>query len=109
MDTPNGGSRSRKAAIDQHCRSCIYDPSAPGTWQVAGIVLADAAVNDCELYPFRPTGYGTIPSSVLAYFGAEDRSLRSRAEIRQEYTNIGTRRTSAISNPVGLSGGAQNV
>lgn len=43
---------SLRKAIDDHCRSCIYDPkSGLGTWrqQVEG-----CTVTRCALYPVRP-------------------------------------------------------
>lgn len=43
---------SLRKAIDEHCRSCIYDPkSGLGTWrqQVEG-----CTVTRCALWPVRP-------------------------------------------------------
>lgn len=42
---------TRAAAINAHCRACIVDPLAAGTWreQVASCVSAA-----CALFPFRP-------------------------------------------------------
>jgi len=106
MDLSQSGRRSRKAAIDRHCRNCIYDPSAPGTWRQQ---IELCSVADCALYPFRPVGYGTIAESVLGYFHVADQSCLSDAEIRREPANLGASTDSAVCR-VGLSsGGAQNV
>lgn len=44
--------RSRKAAIDQHCKECIYDSYSPGTWRRQ---VEKCTSKNCALYPFRPT------------------------------------------------------
>jgi len=47
---------SRKKAIDEKCKDCIYDPqSGLGTWrqQIAGCTFVT-----CPLYPFRPLPTG---------------------------------------------------
>lgn len=46
-DQPN----SRARAIDAHCRNCIVDPSAPGTWREQ---VADCTSGGCALFAFRP-------------------------------------------------------
>ena len=42
---------SHRAAIDAKCRSCVYDPDAPGTWRAQ---VADCAGVSCPLYAVRP-------------------------------------------------------
>lgn len=44
--------RSRKAAIEQHCSDCLYDPYSSGTWREQ---VAACTAKTCALYPFRPT------------------------------------------------------
>lgn len=46
--------RSLRAAINQTCKDCIYDPAAPGAWrqQVEG-----CTVTRCGLHPVRPRSY----------------------------------------------------
>lgn len=50
--------RTRKAAIDKHCRDCIYDRYAPGTWRQQ---VAACTSPKCALFSFRPLpiGYGS--------------------------------------------------
>lgn len=42
---------SPRKAISLHCRSCIYDPKAPGSCLQQ---IMDCTVKTCELYDFRP-------------------------------------------------------
>ena len=42
---------SRKAAIDQFCKGCIYDQYEPGTWRQQ---VEQCNCQDCELYEHRP-------------------------------------------------------
>lgn len=46
--------RSLRAAINQTCKDCIYDPGAPGKWrqQVEG-----CTVTRCGLHSVRPRSY----------------------------------------------------
>lgn len=43
---------SRKRAIEQHCRNCIADEYAPGTWRAH---VGNCTALSCALWPFRPT------------------------------------------------------
>ena len=57
---------SLRKRIDQHCKSCIYDSLAPGTWRQQ---VTLCSVKSCPFYDVRPkTGY-PIPESVLSYYG----------------------------------------
>jgi len=56
---------SLRGAIDAHCRSCIEDKAAPGTW-LAQVTLCPCS--DCELFVVRPTT-NKIPESVYEYYG----------------------------------------
>lgn len=58
-------SRSLRRPVNAHCRSCIYDDQAPGTW-LAQVTLCPC--NDCELFDVRPTT-NKIPDSVFEYYG----------------------------------------
>ena len=40
-----------RKAVDNHCRSCIYDDLEPGTWRAQ---VSQCTVTNCDLYPFRP-------------------------------------------------------
>lgn len=57
--------KSLRKAIDAHCKSCVHDPVAPGTW-LAQVTLCP--VHKCELYGVRPTT-DSIPTSVYEYYG----------------------------------------
>ncbi|MGM0633321.1 MAG: hypothetical protein ACQETO_09120 [Pseudomonadota bacterium] len=44
--------RSRKRAIEQHCKDCIYDPDGgAGTWREQ---TQNCTATQCALWPFRP-------------------------------------------------------
>ena len=60
-------SRSLRQAINAHCRSCVYDSQAPGTW-LAQVTLCPCT--GCELYGVRPTT-DAIADSVYEYYGEE--------------------------------------
>ena len=64
--------RSLRMAIDAHCRSCIHDELAAGTWRQQ--VELCSIKGNCALYPVRPVSKAPIPESVLDYYqvtGAE--------------------------------------
>lgn len=52
---------SLRAAINQHCRDCVYDPkSGLGNWRQQ---VTACSVRRCALYPVRPVSRGsTVPS-----------------------------------------------
>lgn len=53
----------RKAAIDQHCKDCIYDSiGGTGSWRKQ---VLECTSKNCALYPFRPTPYRTIPKGEI--------------------------------------------
>ena len=67
---------SLRKRIDQHCKSCVYDSSAPGSWRQQ---VTLCSVKSCALYDVRPKPTRPIPESVLSYYGvssAEYQSLR---------------------------------
>jgi hypothetical protein len=42
---------TRAAAINAHCRACIVDNMAAGTWREQ---VATCTIAGCALFPFRP-------------------------------------------------------
>ena len=40
-----------RSAIDDHCKSCGYDPKENGTWRLQ---IENCVCCDCHLYPVRP-------------------------------------------------------
>lgn len=66
---PHGNKRERtslRKAVDENCRSCTYDSSAPGSW-LQQVTLC--SVTSCALHPVRPTTKKPIPDSVLNFYG----------------------------------------
>ena len=53
--------------IDQHCKSCVYDPLAAGSWRQQ---VTLCGVKSCALYDVRPKPTRPIPESVLSYYEA---------------------------------------
>jgi hypothetical protein len=47
-----------RAAVDQHCKGCIYDSAVKGTWRAQ---VEACEIRRCPLHPYRPT---TQPRSV---------------------------------------------
>ena len=72
----------RKAAISQHCRECIHDPEAPGTWRQQ---VELCSITQCALFRFRPTSTGRIPESVLNYY---DVTVQSRLKDSQGHEPV---------------------
>ena len=60
--------RSLRKAINAHCKSCVYDNLAAGTW-LAQVTLC--SVRKCELFDVRPTT-SSIPDSVFDYYGVTE-------------------------------------
>ena len=59
---------SYRQAINDKCKSCIYDDVAPGTWRQQ---VTLCAVGDCPLWPYRPQTKAKIPASVLQFYGID--------------------------------------
>jgi len=57
---------SLRKAIDQHCKCCIHDPQAAGTWRQQ---VTLCSVTGCALYPVRPFTESPIPDTTLDYYG----------------------------------------
>jgi hypothetical protein len=54
-----------RKCLNNHCRMCIYDPEAAGTWRQQ---VTLCSVTKCPLYPVRPVTKSPIPISVLKYY-----------------------------------------
>ena len=57
---------SLRKAINENCKSCIYDDKATGTWRQQ---VTLCSVKSCALYEVRPKTTSAIPESVLSYYG----------------------------------------
>ena len=42
---------TRQQAIDAHCKSCIFDDLADGTWRMQ---VEQCELTACALHPYRP-------------------------------------------------------
>ena len=70
--------RPLRPYINAHCRGCIYDPGAAGTWRQQ-VTLCPSL--QCELFPVRPTTKSPIPESVMDYYSVpEEERPRYRAK-----------------------------
>ena len=58
--------------IDQHCKTCIYDSSAAGSWRQQ---VTLCSVKTCEFHDVRPKTSHPIPNSVLTYYDAKSTSF----------------------------------
>ena len=70
--------KSLRKCINAHCKSCVHDPAAAGTW-LAQVTLCPCT--DCALYDVRPST-DSIANSVFEYHGvteAEKARLRLRS------------------------------
>ena len=56
---------SFRNCINNHCKSCIYDDLAAGTWRQQ-VTLCSA--KSCPLWSVRPKTSRSIPISVLSYY-----------------------------------------
>lgn len=45
---------SRKKAIDEKCKECIYDPSEAGSWRKQ---IENCTSYTCPLYEYRPVPF----------------------------------------------------
>jgi len=60
---------SLRKCVNDHCKCCIYDSEAAGTWRQQ---VALCSVTGCPLYPVRPLTKAPIPESVLDYYQVTD-------------------------------------
>ena len=56
---------SLRQAINDNCKTCIYDAAAAGTWRQQ---VTLCSVTGCDLYPVRPITKNPIPESTLDYY-----------------------------------------
>jgi hypothetical protein len=66
---------SLRKRIDQHCKSCVYDPLAAGSWRQQ---VTLCCVKSCAFHDVRPKTSYPIPESVLSCYGvnlAESQAL----------------------------------
>jgi len=71
---------SLRKAIDQNCKDCSYDPTAPGTWRQQ-VFLCSAKT--CPLWAIRAKPISPIPESTLRWYGvdlAESQTLMATIE-----------------------------
>ena len=79
---------SLRKCINEHCKCCIYDPEAAGTWRQQ---VTLCTVTGCPLYPARPITKVSIPESVLDYYDVteEERALYGRSRPLDECLTAG--------------------
>ena len=53
---------SLRTRINQHCKSCIYDPKFHGTWRQQ---VTLCSITSCALHDVRPVTRSLIPGTVL--------------------------------------------
>lgn len=58
--------KGSQKAINRMCKSCIYDPSARGTWRQQ---VTLCSVTACPLYAHRPQSTVKISDDILEYYG----------------------------------------
>lgn len=75
--------RSLRKCINAHCKCCIYDPKAAGTWRQQ-VTLCSVA--GCDLFPVKPTSKAPIPEAVLDYYQVTgpERALCTLSRPQQE-------------------------
>ncbi len=76
---------SLRKAVNEKCKSCIYDEMAKGTWRQQ---VTLCSVWSCPLFDARPTT-DRIPESVLNYYG-----ITSPESLDQEWEEFKARRAS---------------
>ena len=59
---------SLRKPVDEKCKDCIYDPTAPGTWRQQ-VFLCSA--NSCPLWDKRAKPTSPIPESTLRWYGVD--------------------------------------
>jgi len=64
---------SLRAAVDQHCKQCIYDNLCPGTWRQP---VALCSVKGCALWAVRPR----TTKPLLKSLAAQERATRGNSE-----------------------------
>lgn len=72
---------SLRKCVDDHCKTCIYDPQAAGTWRQQ-VTLCPVKI--CTLYPVRPATKAPIPESVVKYYGVSGSEIAICGSIRPQ-------------------------
>ena len=60
---------SFKSAVAKHCKSCVFDSRAAGTWRQQ---VTLCSVKKCDLWPLRPKTTNPIPISVFSCYGVKN-------------------------------------
>ena len=71
---------SLRKRIDQNCKGCIYDSSAPGTWRQQ---VALCSIKSCPFWDIRARPTSPIPESILRWYCvdlAESQALMATIE-----------------------------
>ncbi|MHC4346124.1 MAG: hypothetical protein ACYSUP_15735 [Planctomycetota bacterium] len=75
---------SRTQAIEQNCRSCVYDPANDGTWRQQTTLCS---CHDCFLWHWRPVSASDLPEPLLDAYGLTDaEKLLFRGSTRDFFT-----------------------
>jgi len=59
---------SLRKRIDEKCKDCICDPTAPGTWRQQ---VALCTIKTCPLWRVRAKPASPIPESTLRWYGVD--------------------------------------
>ena len=59
---------SLRKCIDQNCKDCIYDSSAPGTWRQQ---VSLCSIKSCPFWDIRARPTSPIPESTLRWYGVD--------------------------------------
>ena len=59
---------SLRKRIDQNCKGCIYDSSAPGTWRQQ---VSLCCMESCPFWDIRAKPASSIPESTLRRYGVD--------------------------------------
>jgi len=60
---------TRKQAINEKCRDCVYDPANGGSWRQQ-VTLCPC--DDCAVWPWRPVSGSDLPEPLLDQYGVKD-------------------------------------
>jgi hypothetical protein len=68
---------SLRKAIDQKCKDCTYDSTAPGTWRQQ---VFFCSAKTCPLWTHRARPISPIPESTLRWYGIDLAESQALAE-----------------------------
>jgi hypothetical protein len=57
IDESHDSRSSRRAAVDAHCKSCVYEQGGVGTWRAQ---VKSCTTTSCKLFSVRPLPIGDI-------------------------------------------------